>query len=78
MLMNVHAGERKGGVIDVFLQCQVFWEYIENVYKHGRWKKKEERTEGGEKIYIHKIMLIILINITPIEGDECIIKIIMQ
>ena len=46
MLMNVHAGERKGGVIDVFLQCQVFLEYIENVYKHGRWrklwKKKEE------------------------------------
>jgi hypothetical protein len=30
--------------------------YIENVYKHGRWrkiwKKKEERAEGGEKIYI--------------------------
>jgi len=29
--------------------------YIKNVYKHGRrrkiWRKKEERTEGGEKIY---------------------------
>jgi hypothetical protein len=32
----------------------------------------EERAEGGEKIYIYiyKIMLIIIINIKSIEGDD--------
>ena len=55
---------------------------VENVYKHGRrrkiWRKKEERAEGGEKKYIYKTMLIIIINITSIEGDECIFTIIIQ